>query len=120
MAPGKDMWNLEWRDGALMNEDKAEHVKEAVCSSWESEQIFALRQALQSWDHYQQQIAECDRQIQAVLPPFDPGQPALPRKSSNRAGVNSPDIPRLRAILAQMCGVRNLTQLPAHTQYGVQ
>ena len=30
MAPGKDMWNLEWRDGAVMNEDKAEHVKDAV------------------------------------------------------------------------------------------
>jgi hypothetical protein len=44
----------------------------------------------------------------------------LPRpKTAKRAGVNSPEIPRLRDILAQMCNGRDLTQLPAHTHYGV-
>ncbi len=99
---------------------KAEQVKEALRGTWEQEHIFALRQALQSWDHYQQQIAECDRQIQAVLPPHDPKQPALPRpKTPKRGGVNSPDIPKLRELLAQMNGGRDLTQLPAHTHYSV-
>jgi transposase len=99
---------------------KAEQVKEALRGTWEAEHIFALRQALQSWDHYQQQIAECDRQIQSVLPPLDPDRPALPRpKTPKRGGVNSPDIPKLREILAQMCGGRDLTQLPAHTHYSV-
>jgi transposase len=99
---------------------KAEQVKEALRGTWEQEHIFALRQALQSWDHYQQQIAECDRQIQAVLPPHDPDQPALARpKTAKRGGVNSPDIPKLREILGQMCGGRDLTQLPAHTHYSV-
>jgi len=32
---------------------KAEQVKEALRGTWESEHLFALRQALQSWDHYQ-------------------------------------------------------------------
>lgn len=104
----------------LIRRAKAEQVKESLRGTWDTEHIFALSQALQSWDHYQQQIAECDRQIQAVLPPLDPEQPALPRpKTARRAGVNSPDIPRLREILAQMCGGRDLTQLPAHTHYGV-
>jgi len=99
---------------------KAEQVKEALRGTWEGEHLFALRQALQSWDHYQAQIAECDRQIQSVLPPHDPDQPALPRpKTPRRGGVNSPDIPMLRELLAQMCGGRDLTQLPAHTSYGV-
>jgi transposase len=99
---------------------KAELLKESLRGTWNTEHIFALRQALQSWDHYQQQIAECDRQIEAVLPQLDPGQPPLPRpRTVRRAGVNSPDIPRLREILAQMCGGRDLTQLPAHTHYGV-
>jgi transposase len=99
---------------------KSDQVKEALRGTWEAEHIFALRQAVQSWDHYQQQIGECDRQIQSVLPPLDPDQPALPRpKTPKRAGVNSPDIPKLREILAQMCGGRDLTQLPAHTHYGV-
>jgi len=99
---------------------KAEQVKEALRGTWEAEHIFALRQAVQSWDHYQQQIAECDRRIRSVLPPLDPDQPALPRpKAPKRGGVNSPDIPMLREIMAQMCGGRDLTQLPAHTHYGV-
>lgn len=99
---------------------KAERIKEALRGTWEAEHLFALRQALQSWDHYQAQIAECDRQIQSVLPPHDPDQPALPRpKTPRRGGVNSPDIPLLRELLAQMCGGRDLTQLPAHTSYGV-
>lgn len=99
---------------------KAEQVKEALRGTWEVEHLFALRQALQSWDHYQEQIAECDGQIQSVLPPHDPDQPALPRpKTTRRGGVNSPDIPLLREILAHMCGGRDLTQLPAHTSYGV-
>ena len=99
---------------------KAEQVKEALRGTWEAEHLFALRQALQSWDHYQAQIGECDMQVQAVLPPHDPDLPALARpKTPRRGGVNSPDIPRLREILAQMCGGRDLTQLPAHTSYGV-
>lgn len=27
---GKDVWSLEWREGAVMNADRAEHVKEAA------------------------------------------------------------------------------------------
>lgn len=99
---------------------KAEQVKESLRGTWEVEHIFALRQALQSWEHYQQQIVECDRQIQGVLPPHDPEQPA-PKgpRPAKRAGVNSPDIPKLREILRQMNGGRDLTQLPAHTHYSV-
>jgi transposase len=99
---------------------KAEQVLESLRGTWDAEHIFALRQALQSWDHYQRQITDCDRQIEAVLPPHDPEQPPLPKlRAHTRAGVNSPDIPKLREILAQMCGGRDLTQLPAHTHYGV-
>jgi len=99
---------------------KAEQVLESLRGTWDAEHIFALRQALQSWDHYQHQIADCDRQIEAVLPPHDPERPPLPKlRARIRAGVNSPDVPKLREILAQMCGGRDLTQLPAHTHYGV-
>jgi transposase len=97
---------------------KAELVKETLRGTWRDEHIFALEQALQSWDHYQRLIAECDRRIAAVLPPYDPSQPALP-KTQKQGGANAPDIAMLREILAQMCGGRDLTQLPAHTQYGV-
>ena len=97
---------------------KADLVKEALRGTWSDEHIFALDQALQSWDHYQRLIANCDRRIESVLPAHDPTQPPLP-KTTKRGGANSPEIGMLREILAQMCGGRDLTQLPAHTQYSV-
>lgn len=97
---------------------KANAVKEALRATWSEEHIFALEQALKSWDHYQGLIAECDLRIESILPPYDPTQPAL-SKTTKRGGANSPEIAKLREILAQMCDGRDLTQLPAHTQYSV-
>ena len=58
--------------------------------------------------------------IQKVLPTLEPERPPLPRPlTRKRPSVNSPDIPKLREILAQMCSGRDLTQLPAHTHYSV-
>ncbi|TFE36894.1 hypothetical protein E2553_45520 [Paraburkholderia dipogonis] len=56
--------------------------------------------------------------IAAVLPPHDEAPPPLP-KSTRQTGVNAPHITRLREILAQMCGGRDLTRLPALSEYGV-
>ena len=97
---------------------KAELVKETLRGTWCDEHIFALEQALQSWDHYQRLIAECDRRIASVLPPHDPMLPPL-AGPAKRGGANAPEIGMLREILAQMCGRRDLTRLPAHTPYGV-
>jgi len=97
---------------------KAQAVIEALRGSWADEHIFALAQALQSWDHYQKLIAECDARIATVLPPHDDTQPPLPR-TTRQSSVNAPDIARLREILAQMCGGRDLTKLPALSSYGV-
>jgi transposase len=98
--------------------NKSQAVLESLCGTWTEEHVFALAQAVQSWDHYQRLIAECDARIAAVLPAHDPTQPPL-QKTTKRAGVNSPEIAKLREILAQMCGGRDLTRLPAHTHYGV-
>jgi transposase len=89
------------------------------------EHIFALGQALQSWDHYQKLIADCDERIATVLPPHDDTQPPLPR-STRRTSVNAPEIARLREILAQMCGglkrdsraMRNRSAKPGNTPSG--
>lgn len=102
---------------------KAERVKESLRGTWAEEHLFALRQALQSWEHYQRQITECDRQVQALLQDIhgedhrpESGKAATPRK---RPGVNAPQIANLRGILAQMCSGNDLTTLPAHTEYSV-
>lgn len=101
---------------------KAERVKQSLLGTWTEEHLFALRQALQSWEHYQDQIAECDRRIETLLRDIDPGDPnhttALAARPS-RPGVNAPDIADLRVMLAHMCGGQDLTQLPANTEYSV-
>lgn len=102
---------------------KAQRVKESLRGTWAEEHLFALRQALASWDHYQSQIAECDRQVEALLPAADgddtPPNVAAKTKPRKRPGVNAPEIPKLRELLAQMCGGQDLTRLPAHTEYSV-
>jgi len=99
---------------------KGERVKESLRGTWAKEHLFALRHALQSLEHYQRQIADCDREIQAVLPePPDqqaPGQP-VEGKADKRPGGNAPHIPGLRKILTHLCDGRDVTVLPAHTEY---
>jgi transposase len=70
---------------------KERAVIEALHGIWADEHIFALDQALQSWDHYQKLIADCDRRIAAVLPPHDETQPQLP-SSTKQTGVNAPEM----------------------------
>jgi transposase len=97
---------------------KEQAVVESLLGTWADEHIFALGQALKSWDHYQGLIADCDIRIVAVLPPHDKSLTPLP-KSSKKASVNAPEIPKLREILAQMCGGNDLTKLPALSHSGV-
>ncbi len=101
---------------------KAERVKQSLLGTWTEEHLFALRQALQSWEHYQSQIAECDRRVEALLHDIDPADKTGPAPLSarrSRPGVNGPDIPDLRVMLAQICGGKDLTQLPASTEYSI-
>lgn len=101
---------------------KAEGIKEALRGTWAEEHLFALRQAVQSWDHYQLQIKECDRQIELLLQEYDADDapPQAPAKGKRKGpGKNAPEIPQLREILTHICGGHDLTVLPAHTEYSV-
>ena len=105
---------------------KAERIKEALRGTWAEEHLFALRQALESWRHYQQQIAACDQQIEAVFksidagsPPPDSGSPAASSAPRKKPSTNAPQIDDLHEMLIQLCGGKDLTVLPAHTDYTV-
>lgn len=108
---------------AQIQRKKAERVKESLRGTWNEEHLFALRQALESWEHYQAQIAACDRQIEAVLTrlngPDDPGPGESSPKRHKRPGANAPDIASLHGMLVHLCGGKDLTILPAHTEYSV-
>ena len=46
---------------------KRQRMLEALEGRWQPSQVFALRQAYENWQHYQNQIAACDEQIARVL-----------------------------------------------------
>ena len=108
---------------------KAERVLESLRGEWADEHLFALGQAVQSWDHYQAQITDCDRRIEAVLAQMPGGDgpagdgPAAgvekPAKPRTRPGVNTPEISNLRELLERMCDGKDATTLPAHSEYTV-
>lgn len=125
LAGQRDPEQLLTLCNAQIRNAKADRIKESLRGTWASEHLFALRQALQTYEHYQRQIAECDREIQALLPeaPTDgggiAGGGADQRKERKRPSGNAPRIPGLNKILRHMCGGRDLTVLPAIADHTV-
>ena len=103
--------------------NKADQVKESLRGTWAREHLFALGQALKSWEHYQEQIAACDREIELLLPvaPDDESGRGTNAKgkAAKRAGGNAPKIANLPGIIRAMCNGCDPTVLPALTEYSV-
>ncbi len=99
---------------------KAGRLRAALEGTWKAEHLFALRQAHELWQFYQQKIAECDQQIEAVLKelagPVDPSAP-VPPAATKRGGVNTPQIAGLHGLLWRLCGGKDPTTLPGVADY---
>ena len=102
-----------------IQKNKAGRLRAALEGSWKAEHLFALRQAYELWQFYQQKIVECDQAIEAVLTelagPEDPKNPAPP--PIKRGGVNAPQIAGLHGMLWRLCGAKDPTQLPGIADY---
>src|SRR5436190_12599580 len=102
-----------------VQKNKAGQLRAALEGTWKEEHLFALRQAYELWQFYQQKIAECDQAIEAVLKelagPEDPKNPAPP--ATKRGGVNTPQIAGLHGLLLRLCGGKDPTQLPGVADY---
>ncbi|MGE5318687.1 MAG: IS110 family transposase [Hyphomicrobiaceae bacterium] len=104
---------------------KRARMRQALTATWQAEHVFALRQAVAGWEFYQGQIAECDRQIAAVLrdlagaggAPAEP--PAPPSGPLKRIHHHAPQITALHELLVQISGGHDLSTLPALTDYSV-
>jgi transposase len=100
---------------------KAEAVCESLRGTWKAEHLFALRQALEGWEFYQQQIAQIDAQIAGVLKemagPGDPDDPSPPARKA--ASSNAPRIEGLHGLLMKLCGHHDPTTIPAITDYSL-
>ena len=107
---------------------KSAAVKESLRGCWKKEQLFALGQALELWEAYQEKITACDREIQTWLQemtgPKDPSSGSGPHihgpiqlGPAKPPGKNAPVIQRCQELVARLCGGRDLTQIPGLSVY---
>src|SRR2546427_121096 len=81
-------------------------IAKALQGTWRAEHLFALRQAVELYTFYHQQIAQCDQQIKQHLETFrdtSAGQP-LPPKPRRHKKTNEPRFDA-RTPLYRMAGV---------------
>jgi len=93
---------------------KADAVKEALRGNWKAEHLFALQQALELWEFYQEKIAECDQRIETVLRELAGPEPqdGGPKAGGKPGGRNTPPIENLHRMLVRLCGNKDATVLP--------
>lgn len=110
---------VKLRDPQITKSTEEEMVK-ALAGDWRPELIFVLKQSLQGWEFYQEQMKHCDQQIemqlQAIPTAKPPGPLAQSGKSDPLASANPrPKRPQsvkrnepqkdLAPELARICGV---------------
>jgi transposase len=111
------------RDGQKLAALKNHHIKaskdtiaRSLQGDWRAEHLFALRQALATWRHYQQLMAECDTEIQQRLAALESKvnvaqNPPPPSTLKHRKPQGTEPKFDARTELYRLCGVE-LTQVP--------
>jgi transposase len=96
-----------------------EQIEQALTGQYRPEYLFQLRQALELYDHYQQQMAACDREIEVLLERIAAQQPEpvapLPAARRKRSGGNEPYF-ELRPLLYRISGA-DLSQIDGLGSY---
>ncbi len=86
-----------------------EEIAKSLRGNWRAEHLFALKQAVASYDFYQEQLRECDAQLEAMLKQMQVqvGEPGPSIR--NKHPKNAPKFD-LRTYLFNLCGV-DLTRI---------
>lgn len=105
------------RDGAKLAKLKNVRIRaseadiaKSLRGNWREEHLFALKQAMLLFDAYGERLAECDRQLEAMLSALqqeDVGEPAKARRRGRAKNAPKFDV---RTQLFGMCGV-DLTRI---------
>jgi transposase len=120
---------IQLRDDKLCKKTTKEQMKKALQGDWKEEHLFVLKQALETYRHLLQQVAECDKEVEnalaaVVIPvPKEPATPAPANPKAKEAGNAQPKKKRfhrrktgpslkidLTEELKRICGV-DLTQI---------
>ena len=98
-----------------------ETIRKSLVGNWRPEHLFTLKQSRETYQHYQEQIATCEEEIEKLLvafpPRVDPEQKPLPpdrkkkQRRSRKKSVNPKTGFDLRTESYKLFGV-DLTQVP--------
>jgi transposase len=90
-----------------------EEIKKSLEGNYKREHVFALKQALELYDFYDQQLQKCDQELEALYDEFDPPdqsgtQPPAPRTSKRRK--NQPHFDLAQSLFRMTNGI-DLTEI---------
>jgi len=105
---------VELCDAQILKTKKAPMI-EALRGLWRKEHLFALRLAVESYENYQQQIAQCDREIAQVIQELCAGKPTPELGDPKELRHNAIVLEGLQKQMAQIYG-KDLTKLPCLNQ----
>lgn len=103
-----------------VRERKGEELLKALQGHYTAQGLFALNQALKAYEFYQDQIRECDRQVDGVLQRINRDKHLPPGASGGKRKAirhNKPDIDGLSDHLLKIFDGRDATKLPGITDY---
>lgn len=105
----RDPRQLAERRNYRCKKDEAEIVK-ALTGTWREEHLFILKQALEFYDFYTQQIEACDTEIERTYGVIRPDWasddlPPLPSGKRHSHSKNAPKAVAVRQHLKRICGV---------------
>lgn len=89
----------------------AEEIEKALTGTWREEHLFVLKQSLELYDFYTEQIKSCDEEIDRmyglIRPDWEAGElPSLPKKKQNSHSKNAPkNQGEIRQHLKRISGV---------------
>lgn len=105
---------------AKIRDNKGEKLHKALEGHYTKHGLFALSQAVKAYEFYQEQIMDCDRQIDQTLQKINRDKTLPPGASTGKRKAirhNKPDIKALGDHLLKIFDGRDATKLPGFTDY---
>ncbi|HEY8928931.1 MAG TPA: IS110 family transposase [Mucilaginibacter sp.] len=105
---------------ASVRDKKGEELRKALEGHYTAQGLFALSQALKAYEFYQEQIMDCDRQIDSTLQRINKGKTLPPGTGTGKRKTirhNKPNINGLGDHLLKIFDGRDATKLPGFTDY---
>lgn len=100
-----------FRDGRC--EKSEEEIRKSLEGNYKREHVFALQQAIELYDFYDQQLQKCDQELQALYEEFDPPDSSStppPARRTRKRRKNQPHFDLAQALF-RMTGGIDLTQI---------